>query len=173
MSCFNVENSKTQLTWLTASSAFRRNSEIFSSVCLLMSPMIETSWCDICPVVLSLPRCCRIDMAFLVFSTIPLMHDNIVWIFFHSSSPLEIPDPFTWLAVAVGFVTLIRLERFDSDLISRSSRDDVLCCVYIMILRSNSIKRLNKNWMNRSETYHLFLMCVNTVLILEKRWMIY
>lgn len=87
-------NKKMILTWLTASSALRRISSILSSVCRRKSLIIDTSWCEAwLPAATSFPRFWRIEIAFFVFSAIPLIHDNIVCIFRHSSSPLGILDP--------------------------------------------------------------------------------
>lgn len=136
--CFIVHARTWLLTWLTASSAFRLNSAIFSSVWRLISLIIVDSWCvwDVVDV-LSAPRCCcRIDIARFVLSTMPLMHDNIVWIFRHSSSPLPLPDdavPLTWpLPVAPPRFARDGVSVF-TDLISRSSPPPpprlLLCCV--------------------------------------------
>lgn len=134
------------LTWLTASSAFRRNSAIFSSVWRLISLITADSWwCDADPPC-SPPRCCSIDIARLVFSTIPLMHDNIVWILRHSSSPLPLPDdvPFTWLPPPA----LTRLPRdgvsvfIDRRSRSRSSR--LLCCYWKHLKKKDGKVRWKK-----------------------------
>lgn len=112
-----------KITWLTASSAFLRNSAIFSSVWRLISLIIVVSWWVGMP---SDPRCCNIEIARFVFSTIPLMHDSMVWILRHSSSPLVVPEPlpFAWLVAP----PLTRFPRDElSDLSSRSSRL-LLCC---------------------------------------------
>lgn len=112
-----------KITWLTASSAFLRNSAIFSSVWRLISLIIVVSWWVGMP---SDPRCCNIEIARFVFSTIPLMHDSMVWMLRHSSSPLVVPEPlpFAWLVAP----PLTRFPRDElSDLSSRSSRL-LLCC---------------------------------------------
>lgn len=123
----NFNDVKMDLTWLTASSAFLRNSAIFSSVCRRMSLIVDESWwwCEVPP---SVPRCCKIEIARFVFSTMPEMHDNIVWILRHSSSPLPLPDdavPLIWLPTPVP--TRLLLREGASVLIDRNS-SRLLCC---------------------------------------------
>lgn len=116
-----------KITWLTASSAFRLNSAIFSSVCLLIS-LINVVSCrlgttlPLCP---SFPLCCSIEMALFVLSTMPEMQDSIVWMFFHSSSPLLLAELFP-VAPFNGFVR----PRLDSEVTDRiASRSSLwLCC---------------------------------------------
>lgn len=78
-----------RLTWFTASSAFRRNSATFSSVCRLISAIdVSVCCCVACvPGKFSTPRCCKMVIARLVLSTMADIQFSIVWIFFHSSSP--------------------------------------------------------------------------------------